>query len=606
MKIPYNIIEDVRNATDIVELIGQSVRLKKSGKNFMGLCPFHQEKTPSFSVHPEKQIYKCFGCGEGGSVFDFLMKEQNISFFEAVKQLAERAGIPLPKFREEASDKQELEALYAVNDFANAWYQNNLWNAKASEKALTYLHKRGFKDETIKTFELGYALDDWEELVRAARKASYTDEVLINSGLALQKEQKGTPYDRFRNRIIFPIKNEFGRTIGFGARKFDESEPPDSPKYINSPETTIYQKGRTLYGLYQNKNTIRKNDLIVLVEGYTDVMALDEFNIGLGVASLGTSLTSQQAHLINRYTKNVVLLYDADAPGLKAALRGSEILFDADLDVQVVNLGGDADPDSFLRTHGRDAFIEAIKRRQSIVSFYASSFTTPGKELSYQEKTERIREIIELVDAIKDSLKRELMLKEIGEKLSADVKTIFKEYYRKKRSRQRRGFTREEPASEPKVRLPELEPLEREIGALVINAPEIAKAVLKYIMPGDITSTIIQNIIEVATNCRNHNSRCLPADIINAAEDDTIRKVIADLAFDQKLNPVYDDQEAESRLIQVADDIIIRLKRLRIERQIAAVQEQIKQTQSKGENIMEYVKQCQALQVERNKLTHNR
>jgi DNA primase len=324
---------------------------------------------------------------------------------------------------------------------------------------------------------------------------------------------------------------------------------------------------------------------------------------------LGTSLTIQQAHLINRYTKNVVLLYDADAPGIKAAFRGAEILFNSDLDVQVVNLGGNADPDSFLRSHSREDFIEAIKRRQSIVSFYTSSFAQPGRELSYQEKSDRIRDIIDLVDSIKDSLKRELMLKEIGEKLSADVKTIFKEYYRKKRSPEYSGrtVTREQPQTEPKSRLPEIEPLERQIGALVICAPELGDALVKFIEPRDITSPVIQNIISLIMKYHAQHEQYHPADVLNTIEDETLHHVIAELIFDPLVNPVLEDkEEEENRRMQIAEDIITRLKILHIERELAAVQEHLKQAQSQKMDTAALMKQFQALQQEKKRITQKR
>jgi len=379
MRIPGDKIEDIRNAVNIVDVIGNVVRLKKSGKNYKGLCPFHTEKTPSFMVNPDKQMYKCFGCGEGGNVFTFLMKDQNITFYEAVKQIAEKAGIALPRIKSDPEEHKELEKFYAINEFAADWYAKTLWNTKAGKNALEYLRERGFRDETLRAFKIGYARDDWEDLARAAARASFDRQTLLDAGLALQKTQGSSPYDRFRNRIMFPIANTYGRTAGFGARKFDDAE---GPKYINSPETPVFHKGKLLYGLFQNKDTIRKSDMAILVEGYTDVMTLFEHGVGLGVATLGTALTPNQAQLVNRHTKNVVLLYDADASGVKAALRGAEVLFGAYLDVQVINLGGGADPDSFLREHTVEEFYETIGKRMSIVEFYAAGFSGEGAELT--------------------------------------------------------------------------------------------------------------------------------------------------------------------------------------------------------------------------------
>ena len=611
MRIPENKIDDIRNSVNIVDVIGSVVRLKKAGQNFMGLCPFHQEKTPSFSVHPGKQIYKCFGCGEGGNVFTFLMKDQNLSFYESVKQVANRAGIQLPEFREETQDKKQYEKLYAVNEFAAEWYRNNLLKSQSGQKAISYLTQRGFKEETINTFGLGYAPDAWEDLVKAAKQSAYDEKSLVEAGLALRKSEQKTPYDRFRNRVVFPIKNEFGRIVGFGARKLDDSSQPqrdrrekDSPKYINSPETPVYHKGKLLYGLYQNKDAIRKEDMVIIVEGYTDVMALYEFGIRLGVATLGTSLTLRQAQLINRYTKNVVILYDADDPGVKAALRGAEVLLQANLNVRVVDLGSGADPDSYLRKNSKKEFMEAVENSQSIVDFYVSGFDDSKKQISYNEKTERIRNIIELVDSVSDRLKREVMLQEIGEKLNADMKSVFKEFYNKRRLKTR--FIGKKEPVQPVIReaLAGIDRLERELGSIIINSPGLASVLLESVSVDDIHSPEILQIIGFVKRLKSENRNYEPADIVGASGDLKLQKIIVDLAVDPNEFPLQNEDESYERLQNVTDDIINKFQERKIENDLNRLQEQIKKTESKGGDTVPLISQYHELLRHKNEVTH--
>lgn len=593
MRLPQDKIDEIRQTVDIVEVIGNSVRLKKSGRNFTGLCPFHSEKTPSFMVNPEMQIFKCFGCGTGGNVFTFLMKDQNITFFDAVKQLAEKTGIKLPRYQEDREEKRDLEKYYAINEFAAEWYRKNLWESKTGNEALRYLRDRGFREHTLHAFDVGFALDNWEGLVRTARKASFSKDVLIETGLALKRQNDGSPYDRFRNRIMFPIRDQFGRIVGFGGRKFDDSE---GPKYVNSPESPVYHKGRLLYGLYQNRESVRKHDIIILVEGYTDVMALHEYGIKLGVASLGTGFTPNQARLIKRHTLNVVLLYDADAAGIKAALRGSEVLFGADLGVSVVNLGKGADPDSFLRNNKVEAFYDKMKNRQSIVEFYASSFDKSQGEISYDEQARRVHELIDLIDSVRDHLKRDLLLKEVGEKLSADEKSVFKEYYRKRRSKsqfQRRAQETDSAQSQQR-QVYTFDPIERDLGRLLVREPALSSTITAHIDDNDIRNPLIKQLLAIVRNISGQNRNYSPADLISASENTPLEHVIPDLSLEE--HSVTGAETTESELkSNLAEGIVIRLKIRRIETGLTAIQDDIRNAESKNADTSGLIKKYQEL-----------
>ncbi len=604
MRIPDEKIEEVRYAVDIIDVIGDVVTLKKTGKNFLGHCPFHQEKTPSFTVNPEMQIYKCFGCNEGGNVFSFIMKEQNISFIDALRQLAQRVGIMLPRHKEDEVETKQVEKLYAVNEFAAKFYNKNLFGSKGGKKALDYLLGRGFQEKTLIDFHVGYSPDAWEELVHEAGKASFDHDTLVESGLTIRKSPGSSPYDRFRNRIMFPISNEYGRIVGFGARSFEKNDDKNSPKYINTPETSVYHKGKLLYGLFQNKDRIRKKDMSIVVEGYTDVMALYEHGIGLGIATSGTALTPKQAMLLGRYSRNVVVLYDADTAGIKAALRGSEVLFGSNLDVQVVNLGSNADPDSYLCTHSRDDFIKAVQDGKSVIDFYATSFADSGKKLSYQEKAEQIRSMINLVDSVKDSLKRDLMLQEIGEKLSADFKTIFKEFYRKKRMKNRvtvRKKTSVETHMSPGINIDEIE---RELGSIMVNSSDLTFAIMDSIEENLIRSPLIMDIFKIIKSFGSGKKKYSAADIITKIQGEKLQQLITELAFAPFGIPKQDETEVYDRLAQAADEIVEKFKRRKIDVELDSLRLEIKQAQEKGSDTLELVSKYQDLLHQKEKFTH--
>ncbi len=425
MRIPQEKIEEIREATDIVEAISQYVTLKKRGKSFVGLCPFHTEKTPSFSVDPVRGFYHCFGCGAGGNVFTFVMKMENVSFLEALRSLAEKAGIPLPTYERDNGKVHETETLYHTNQFAAKFFQNCLLNTEGEKKALAYISERKFGGEVIKDFQIGYAPDLWDGLLKKAKENSIHPEILQKAGLVVKRKDGTGYYDRFRDRIIFPILNPSGRVVGFGGRVIEEKE--GSPKYLNSPETLIYQKSRILYGLFQSKTGMRQKDQALLVEGYTDVMRLYESGFNYAVASSGTALTEEQARLLSRYTRNVILVFDGDSAGLNAALRGVDILVGAGLNVSVVPLPGGSDPDSFLRDHGREAMEELLKSAETFIDFRLNQWRRKGKLKTPADRAEAARIILNTVEKIRDPLERNLTIKEVSEKLGVEERFLIRQ-----------------------------------------------------------------------------------------------------------------------------------------------------------------------------------
>jgi len=360
--LPDEIVDQVRTSNDIVSIISDYVSLKKQGRNFVGLCPFHQEKTPSFMVSQEKQIFRCFGCGEGGNVITFVMKREALSFPEAVRMLAEKAGIDIPDdvSHGKSSKSIEFEQSYKINELAKDFYQYMLQKHQMAEEARLYLSKRGIAQETIEKFRIGYAPLRWDSLLEFLKNKGNSPTSLEKLGLVIPRT-KGKPgyYDRFRNRVVFPVFTAQGKVAGFGGRVLDDSVP----KYLNSPETAVFNKGNLLYGLNRAVEGIRSEDQVIIVEGYMDVISCHQAGITNVVASLGTALTRDQGKLLLRYTREVIMAYDADSAGVKATLKGCQILDDLGCRVKVVSIPDGKDPDDFIRKHGPDEFMELINKK---------------------------------------------------------------------------------------------------------------------------------------------------------------------------------------------------------------------------------------------------
>nr|MBC8283029.1 DNA primase [Nitrospinota bacterium] len=346
--IPENIIDEVRDRTDIVEVVSQHVSLKKVGKNFKGLCPFHSEKTPSFTVSSEKRIYHCFGCGAGGNVFKFVMEVQSISFVDAVRQFAESAGVSLPSpgaGNLNDPQYQEREALKKANELAANYFHSLFKDAEKGLTARDYLKGRHFTGEVLDQYNIGWAMPEWKGLTTHLQKTgNLSRKTVLQSGLVIEKEEGSNVYDRFRGRVIFPIKDAHGSVIGFGGRSIADG---DNPKYLNSPETPLYQKSQVLFGMNLAKQAIRKEDQAILVEGYLDQMRATQFGILNTVATCGTALTPKQATMLRNYASSVVLVFDSDNAGRAAADKGFEVLHEKGLQVKTVFLPEGQDPDSY-------------------------------------------------------------------------------------------------------------------------------------------------------------------------------------------------------------------------------------------------------------------
>ncbi|MEZ4884965.1 MAG: DNA primase [Chitinophagales bacterium] len=424
--IPPQTVAKILDAAQIEEVVGDFVSLKKRGANYVANCPFHNEKTPSFSVSPAKGIYKCFGCGNAGNSAKFVMEHENISYPEALRFLAKRYNIEVEEIdtQEAREEKEERDSLFIVNEFASQYYQNNLFESDEGKSiGLSYFKQRGFRTETIKKFQLGYSLEQYDALFKEATAKGYKVEYLQKLGLARNKN--GRDYDFFRARVQFPIFNLSGKVIAFAGRTLKSDKK--IPKYVNSPETEIYHKSFTLYGMYFAKRAIRQRDECFLVEGYTDVISLHQAGIENVVASSGTSLTEEQIRLVKRYTPNVTMLYDGDAAGLKAAIRGVDMVLEQGLNVKVVVLPDGEDPDSFVQKQGRTGFEEYIAENAKDFIFFKTTLLLEDAKGDPVKKTALIRDIIQTLAKIPDPIKRSLYVKECSSLLDMSEQIIINE-----------------------------------------------------------------------------------------------------------------------------------------------------------------------------------
>ena len=416
------IIEEVRQTNDIVDIISQYVHLKRSGRNFFGLCPFHNEKSPSFSVSPDKQIFHCFGCGVGGNVFTFLMKIEGINFIEAVQSLAERANIQLPTLENSIdSAREELKAkVYKVNEFTANFYHENLYKPSAKE-AQEYIKRRKMTNEILKSFQIGFS-GKFDELYKTLKAHGFNDPEILESGL-VNRNENGTYIDRYRNRLMFPICDARGRVIAFGGRVLDDSKP----KYINSPENIVYSKGRNLFGLNVAKKSQEIKKRILIVEGYMDVISLHQRGINNVVAPLGTALTQQQGWLLRKNSEQIVLSFDSDEAGLQAKLRALDILQNMGCDIRVLQMEGAKDPDEYIVKYGNARFQNLIDKSLSVIEFKVKILKKNLNLENTNDKIKFLNEIAKLISKVENNIEREIYIEKISKEYEISKEAIYAE-----------------------------------------------------------------------------------------------------------------------------------------------------------------------------------
>ena len=461
--ISDDMVNQIKENSDIVDVIGEYVDLKKAGSSFKGLCPFHNEKTPSFTVDRKKQLFHCFGCGAGGDVVSFIMQKEGLSYPESLKYLANKAGINVV-FDENPVVNEKKNRLYDINKEIMMYFYKNLLTTKAPQD---YLLKRGLRSNIVNTFMLGFAKDSWDDLLSYAKSKAIKEEDLLELGL-IAKSKNGNYYDKYRNRLIFPIIDTYGRVIGFGGRAIDNT----MPKYLNSPESDVFKKRFNLYGLNIFKKQSKRD--LILVEGYMDVIALNNNGIDIAVASLGTAFTVDQAKLAKRYADNIYICYDSDSAGIKATKRAIEIFKEAEIGVSIIELGEGLDPDEFVKKYGREAFENKMDEALDEYNYAYEKILSGYSEASDNEKLEKLNQFIGFLASIKQDLTREIFINKVSNLFDIEKQTL-KGAISKYNNKHHKEVISKEYFPEPKIVVEEkntdINAHELEILRLIFNQP---------------------------------------------------------------------------------------------------------------------------------------
>jgi len=589
-QIPQEIVDQVRFASDVVDVVSGYLTLRRKGQSHFGLCPFHKEKTPSFSVNPELQIFHCFGCGAGGNVFTFIMKMEGMTFPEAVKLLAKQAGIALPEDAENFDEYREKEALYFANNLAANFFQQNI-KTDAAAQARRYLGERGISAEEFETFGIGFAPNGWDGLLKHAAEKSVKAELLHKAGLVIKKDD-GHYYDRFRGRITFAIRNLTGQVVGFGARRIIND---NSPKYINSPETEIYQKRFILYGLQSAREQIRSSDQVIIVEGYTDVTSLYRANIRNVVATSGTSLTEEHARVLRRYTSNAVLLYDADSAGAAAALRGADILLENGMEVKIAVMPTGLDPDEFARTKGEEETRRLLTAATPLMEFKVNRFEYESRYGSSSQKASATRDILASVAKVNDPIRRSFLVRDLAARLNLQESALWDDIQKiSRQNRFRRDSNESTQVAPDKFFLTSKGTAELGLLQVAMRHPELISAVLKNLKIDDIAHTEIRALFQ---NFQANNVDPLtfkPGTYLTALQDHTLASQLSALMLQENPHPKPWD---------FARDCLIRFHLALVDEQLQKVKEEMKPGSGSVKNIAELMDMLKYYVDERKKIS---
>ncbi len=548
-----DVISEIVEKNDIVNVISEYVHLKKSGSNYMCLCPFHSEKSPSFSVSSSKQIFNCFGCGVGGNVVTFVQKIERLNFVEALKLLADRAGVELKDSRD-AKDLERLNfksRLLKINLEAARFFYKKLQENKQPEK---YLKNRGLSDEIVKSFGIGYSLDSWDSLLKYLQKKGFDKEDIYKVGLVLPKKQGDGFYDRFRNRVMFPIIDLKGNVIGFGGRVMDDSKP----KYLNSPDTPVFNKGYNLYGLNQVKK-LTSIDNILIVEGYMDTIALHQYGVSNTVASLGTAFTEHQAKLLKRFSNEIVISYDADVAGQSATFRGLSILEKEGCNVKVLNIPSGKDPDDYIRANGVESFRELVSNSLPLIQYKIESIKNKLNISKLEDKIAFKKHFAEILKEIESEVEIDTYIKKYSKELQLGEESIYAELNRL-RGRNKNGNIKHNIISDSKTpkKHQKAEVLaEIYLLNLCIDNIQMAKNILNKVKPHDFLVDLHKSLAEMVQLYLSDNKLPNAADIMNRFEDEEKQEISK--IFSAEL-PVMNKDD----LIKSCVDTLIKSKNYRI------------------------------------------
>jgi DNA primase len=553
-RINREIIEEVRAAANIVDVVGSYVPLRKRGKNYLGLCPFHGEKEPSFTVSDEKQIFHCFGCGASGSVFDFLMRSRNLSFAEAVKELANRFSIPLPQRQETGRAKRirELaEHLRHVNELAAAYFNQVLLDKGTGEMALAYLEGRGMGPEVIQDFQLGYAPQSWDGLKRYLLSRKVDLKTAVQAGLLVKKSERDC-YDRFRHRLMFPIKDMRGRTVGFGGRALDDENPP---KYLNSPETPIFHKGRTLYGLATAREACRRHKEALVVEGYFDLLALYNQGIQQVVAPLGTALTLHHVRLLSRLAPQAVLVFDGDQPGMTAAMRSLELFLREKLPARLLALPEGMDPDDFLAREGREPFTLLLEKARPLMEIFLEQ-SLADYDGSVEGRLKVVRQVTPMLKLLDSRVTQEGYLRMLDQRLGVSEEVLRAELGLDSTSR---VVTARGPKPDRATRIPAWE---EEIVRILVHYPNWIPLLEKSSALDDFQVNPWVEVAGLLTKHYQESGNLALSGLLMDLEDEDLKNLISGWSLESS---PWREEEAHARLREYLEGIGSRRRQLQDE-----------------------------------------
>ena len=570
--IPENILEDILSRVDIAEVIASYIPLKRVGKNFKAICPFHREKTPSFMVSSDRQIYHCFGCSKGGNVFNFLMEYERMEFREAVEVLAKKCGIILPESQPQDQKAVGMNTqLYKINELTGLFYAQNL-NSPGGELAKNYLLRRGIKEESIKLFKLGFAPDKWDALINYLRAKNISLSLLEKAGLILPKENGGY-YDRFRNRVVFPIFDIKSRILGFGARVLPAPSNAEGdnalPKYVNSPETLIYTKGRNLYGLNLAKEAIREEDFVVVVEGNLDFVMPYQEGLKNIVASLGTALTVEQTRLIKRYTHNVVMVYDADEAGELATLRTLDLFIEEGMNVKVVSLPQGFDPDLFVRKEGIDQFKAQVERAQNLFDYKLGVLKSRNQAKEIEGKAKIVSEMLPTINKFKNAVLKSEYIKRLAQGLDIKEDALLEEA---KKIKEERIYPDSNQVTPKKLNI---NPTESLLIKLMLEEKELINQIRDTLEPADFQDERVSKIVSVMFELMEQKKNIEPSFLINYFKDEGIAQVICESTLMPEVTPEHKEE--------IIVDCIQRLKNTRLSGKRKRIQEEMKIAENSGD-----------------------
>lgn len=550
-RIPDEIIAQILERTDIVQTISAYIPLKKAGRNYKALCPFHTEKSPSFVVNPDKQIYHCFGCAEGGNAINFVMKQERLEFPEAVRKMADRVGIVIPETGNVNPKIKDLkQSICQINELATQFYHQALMSERdpAVNAAREYLKGRGISSEIVQKFRVGFALDSWDGLLTFLRSKDINLSLLEKAGLIIAREKKDGYYDRFRNRIVFPIFDIKAQCVAFGARTMRKE---DTAKYINSPETEVYVKGQHLYGFHLSKQAVTQEDHAIVVEGYMDFIMPFQAGVQNIVASLGTALTAEQIRLLRRYTQNVVMLYDTDKAGEAAIIRSLDLLIEEGMNVKVATLAEGDDPDSFIRKYGADALKERLKNSQSLFEYKLKWLREKHDGRTVEGRAKICGEMLPTINKFENAIIRAEYLRQLSQALSVSQEALFIESQKfvsmmNNQLREIQPKKVVQPIAQPPRRV------EWSILKLILEDEQFVSRTKEEVELSDFQDESIRNIITEIYRLFEEGKEINPVSLINSFSDERVLKIISSLSVEEAVEQDRDKmhQDCVARIIQ--------------------------------------------------------